>query len=159
MFLNRPFSHPCIDSRADNTGSSLYFQYTFHSVLHSIIRDRYLPSNGFLFSPPPPRSRMSRVSGPSFPSYPYVLKNPSQYGSIDILSRRIGLLTIFFRSIAVSGWMHGSRNAKPRKTDSYIHRCTSLSTDGECLVDLARQTHTYIQKSKHKLNSSRLNFM
>ena len=74
MFFNRPFSHPCIDSRADNTGSSLYFQYTFHSVLHSIIRDRYLPSNGFLFSPPPPRYRMSRVSSPSFPSYP-TLKN------------------------------------------------------------------------------------
>ena len=76
-----------------------------------------------------------------------------------IESNRIGLLAFFFRSIAVTGWMHGSRNAKPRKTDSYIHRCTSLSTDGECLVDLARQTHTYIQKSKHKLNSSRLNFM
>ena len=142
MFLNRPFSHPCIDSRADNTGSSLYFQYTFHSVLHSIIRDRYLPSNGFLFSPPPPRSRMSRVSGPSFPSYPYVLKNPSQYGSIDILSRRIGLLTIFFRSIAVSGWMHGSRNAKP-----HFGRFSEANT------------HTHMQKSKHKLNSSRLNLM
>ena len=63
-----------IDSRGDNTGSSLYFQSTFHSVLHPIIRDRYLPSNVFLFSPPPPRSRMSRVSGPSFPSYP-TLKN------------------------------------------------------------------------------------
>ena len=153
MFFNRPFSHPCIDSRADNTGSSLYFQYTFHSVLHSIIRDRYLPSNGFLFSPPPPRSRMSRVSGPSFPSYPTLKNNlfsmdQSTFCPVRVLRHSQLLL--------LDGCMDREtlNRAKPNYTSTDV-----LSTDGECLVGLARQTHTYIQKSKHKLNSSRLNSM